>query len=62
MKVNVGGTDRMIRAVIGLALIGMTLQGYIGVWGWVGVILLATAVFSFCPAYRLFGIKTCNTD
>ncbi len=62
MKVNVGGTDRMIRAVIGLALIGMTLQGYIGVWGWVGVVLLATAVFSFCPAYRLFGIKTCNTD
>ena len=62
MKVNVGGTDRLLRVIAGLVLIGMTLMGIIGVWGWIGLILLATGIFSFCPAYGLLGIKTCKTD
>ena len=62
MKVNVGGTDRLLRVIAGLVLIGLTLMGFIGVWGWIGLILLATGVFSFCPAYGLLGIKTCKTD
>lgn len=62
MKVNVGGTDRLLRVIAGLVLIGLTLMGIIGVWGWIGLILLATGVFSFCPAYGLLGIKTCKTD
>ena len=62
MKVNVGGTDRLLRVIAGLVLIGLTLMGIIGVWGWLGLILLATGVFSFCPAYGLLGIKTCKTD
>ena len=62
MKVNVGGSDRLLRVIAGLVLIGLTLTGTIGVWGWIGLILLATGVFSFCPAYGLLGIKTCKTD
>ena len=62
MKVNVGGTDRLLRAIAGLVLIGLTLMGIIGAWGWIGLILLATGLFSFCPAYGLLGIKTCKTD
>ncbi len=62
MKVNVGGTDRLLRVIAGLVLIGLTLMGIIGVWGWIGLILLATGIFSFCPAYGLLGIKTCKTD
>ena len=62
MKVNVGGTDRLLRVIAGLVLIGLTLMGIIGVWGWIGLILLATGAFSFCPAYGLLGIKTCKTD
>lgn len=62
MKVNVGGTDRLLRVIAGLVLIGLTLMGIIGVWGWLGLILLATGIFSFCPAYGLLGIKTCKTD
>ena len=42
MKSNVGGIDRILRIVIGLVLIGLTLTGTIGVWGWVGVLPLAT--------------------
>jgi len=59
MKANVGGVDRIIRIAAGLILIGLTLAGQIGVWGWIGVMPLLTGVFRFCPAYTLFGIKTC---
>lgn len=61
MKVNVGSIDRIIRIVIGLGLIGATLLGQIGVWGWLGVIPLATGVFRFCPAYLPFGMNSCST-
>jgi hypothetical protein len=60
MKVNVGGLDRILRIIIGFVLIGLMLQGMIGVWGWIGLVVMATGLFSFCPAYRLFGIKTCK--
>jgi fatty acid desaturase len=59
MKANVGGIDRVLRVVVGLALIGMTLAGMIGVWGWIGVVPLLTGIFGFCPAYMPFGISTC---
>ena len=62
MKVNVGGVDRILRAIVGLVLIGLTMAGTIGVWGWIGLILLATGILSFCPAYGLLGIKTCKID
>lgn len=59
MKANVGGIDRILRIVIGLALIGATLAGMIGMWGWIGVVPLLTGAFGFCPPYALFGINTC---
>ncbi|MCD0421097.1 DUF2892 domain-containing protein [Rubrivivax sp. JA1024] len=59
MKSNVGGIDRILRIVLGLALIGMTLAGFIGVWGWVGVVPLLTGAVGFCPLYPLFGFSTC---
>jgi hypothetical protein len=59
MKLNVGGIDRILRVVAGLALIGLTLAGMIGVWGWIGVVPLATGLFSFCPLYTLLGMNTC---
>lgn len=59
MQANVGGLDRIIRIIAGLALIGATLAGAIGVWGWIGVVPLATGLFSRCPAYKLIGLNTC---
>lgn len=59
MKANVGGIDKILRIVAGLALIALTLTGTIGVWGWIGVVPLLTALINFCPAYALFGISTC---
>lgn len=59
MKSNVGGIDRILRIVIGLVLIGLTLAGMIGVWGWIGIVPLATGAIGWCPPYALLGFSTC---
>ncbi|MGF1658808.1 MAG: DUF2892 domain-containing protein [Rubrimonas sp.] len=60
--VNMGQTDRIIRIVVGLALIVAALTGYLGAWAWIGIVLVATAAIGNCPAYSLLGIKTCKTS
>lgn len=62
MKTNVGGIDRIARIVVGALLILLTLLGTIGVWGWIGVVLLATGLFRTCPAYSILGVNTCPTN
>jgi hypothetical protein len=59
MQANVGTVDRVVRVVAGVALIGLTLAGTIGPWGWIGVVPIATAAMGYCPAYSIFGIRTC---
>jgi len=59
MKANVGGIDRVLRIVIGLALIALTLTGTIGAWGWIGLVPLATAAMGFCPLYTVLGFSSC---
>jgi hypothetical protein len=59
MKSNVGGIDRILRVVVGLALIALTLTGTIGAWGWIGVVPLLTAALGFCPLYTVLGFSTC---
>ena len=61
MEANVGTFDRALRIIAGLRLIGLSLAGVIGLWGWVGLLPLATGLFRVCPAYSLLGIKTCKT-
>lgn len=59
MNKNVGGVDKIARIVIGFVLIVLAATGAIGAWGWIGVVLLATGVFSRCGLYHLLGINTC---
>jgi hypothetical protein len=61
MNKNVGSSDRTLRVVAGIALIALTAAGQIGVWGWIGAVPLATGLLGWCPAYTLFGFKTCKT-
>lgn len=65
---NVGSIDRIVRAVVGLVLIALPFTTKFEIWanpvfGWgvpaVGLVLALTAVFRFCPAYRLLGLNTC---
>jgi hypothetical protein len=58
MKCNVGGIDRILRIVVGLVLIALALTGTVGIWGWIGIVPLATGLFKFCPAYTLLGVNT----
>ncbi len=60
MKINVGGIDKILRIVVGLALVAWALTGG-PVWAWVGVVPLATGAIGWCPAYNLFGLNTCPT-
>ena len=62
MYENIGRIDRLLRLLIGLTLIAMRVLGMVGLWGWMGLIPMATALFKFCPAYMLFGIKTCKVE
>ena len=59
---NVGGFDRIARFILGLVLLGLMVAGVIGAWGWLGLILLGTAVFGFCPLYKPLGINTCPIE
>lgn len=59
---NVGGIDRIFRVLIGLALLSLVFIGPQTPWGWIGLIPLVTAAFSFCPLYAIIGIKTCPVE
>ena len=58
MKLNVGGIDRIIRILAGLALVAWAAMGG-PVWAWIGVVPLATGVVGWCPPYAMFGFSTC---
>jgi membrane-associated protease RseP (regulator of RpoE activity) len=67
MSKNVGTIDRVIRLIIGVALIAFAV--HIGFpetgwnWlGWIGVVPILTALFGMCPLYRLIGVSTCATN
>jgi hypothetical protein len=57
---NVGGVDRAVRIVAGLALVAWVIfgQGDLRWWGLLGIPLFLTGVFRFCPAYLPFHIRT----
>lgn len=57
---NVGSIDRALRILIGLFVISLAFWGPRTVWGWVGVIPLATALVGWCPLYSVLGIRTCR--
>ena len=65
MSPNVGGLDRILRAVVGAVLLLLVLTGtFAGTAGWiagsVGAVMLGTAALRVCPAYRLIGVNTCR--
>lgn len=58
MKANVGGIDKIVRILAGIALIAWALMGG-PVWAWIGVVPVATGLLGWCPAYTLLGMNTC---
>ncbi|MEO9824624.1 MAG: DUF2892 domain-containing protein [Paracoccaceae bacterium] len=69
MTANLGSPDRLLRAILGLSLIFLPLLNIPAIWSSatlaygsmaVGLILVLTALFRFCPLYRIVGISTCK--
>lgn len=59
MQSNVGGIDRILRIAVGAGLVALAATGTVGVWGWLGLLPLATGLVGWCPPYALFGWNTC---
>ncbi len=58
MKTNVGGIDKILRIVVGIALVAWAILGG-PVWAWIGVLPIITGVMGWCPAYTMIGLNTC---
>ncbi len=56
---NIGNIDRVLRIVVGLAVISLVFWGPRTAWGWIGVIPVASALIGWCPLYTILGIRTC---
>lgn len=59
---NIGNTDRLVRIIVGLAMLaGFFLFPEVSLrWLFlIGVVPLVTGLFSTCPLYSLFGLSTC---
>ena len=61
MKRNIGTADRIVRAVVGTAIIGAGIY-YRSWWGALGLVPLITAAVGVCPPYWLLGISTYFRD
>lgn len=62
MTCNIGNTERLLRAIVGLGIVSLVFIGPQTPWGWLGLIPLATAALGWCPPYALLGINTCTRN
>jgi hypothetical protein len=53
--------ERMVRVILGVGLLSLVFFGPQTMWGWIGVVPLATGLLGSCPLYSLLGINTCPT-
>jgi hypothetical protein len=60
MKKNVHPIERVIRVVLGIALISMAFVGPENKWFLLGIVPLVTGILGWCPPYQLLGISTCS--
>ncbi len=58
MNSNVGTSDRTLRVVAGIALVGAAALGFISPLGYVGLVPLVTGLMGYCPVYGLFGHRS----
>ena len=59
MQINEGSADRIVRIVVGLAILSIVFVGPKSLWGLIGLIPLLTGIAGFCPLYRVLGLSTC---
>lgn len=60
MKQNVNNIERVVRVVIGAAIVSLVFIGPQSPWGWLGLVPIATGLLGWCPPYAMLGISTCK--
>ena len=60
MKTNEGAVDRILRVLVGAAILSLAFVGPQTPWGYLGLIPLLTGLVGFCPLYTVLGINTCG--
>jgi hypothetical protein len=55
---NESTTDRVVRVIVGVALLALVFVGPKTAWGYIGLIPLVTGLVGSCPMYRFFGAST----
>ena len=61
MKCNVGNGDRIFRGIVGIVVISIGIY-YQSWWGAVGLVLLLTSAFRFCPAFWLVKFSSAKKE
>ena len=61
MKHNIGSTERIVRAMVGLCILSLTVIGPHSMWGLPGLVPLATGRHRLVPTLLAEGINTCRT-
>jgi hypothetical protein len=60
MKANEGKVDRILRVILGLAILSLAFLGPQTPLGYIGLIPLITGLVGYCPLYGLLKINTCG--
>lgn len=60
MKTNISSLDRLIRVMVGTALLTSYYFMQDTYWLLVGIVPLVTGYIGFCPLYSLCGKKDCT--
>jgi len=61
VKKNVGYMDALLRVIIGMIILFAGLW-FNSLWGFIGLIFIASGSLSFDPFYRMLGIQTCEPN
>lgn len=60
MKLNEGTVDRILRVVVGIAVLSLAFVGPKTPWAYLGIVPLLTGAIGFCPLYAILGVNTCG--
>ncbi len=60
MPTNEGKSDRILRVLVGAAILSLAFVGPVTPWAYLGLVPLVTGLVGYCPVYALLGIRTCK--
>ncbi len=60
MVTNIHPVERILRVVLGLALLSQVFIGLNNAWFLLGAVPLFTGLLGWCPPYAMLGINTCQ--